>query len=1235
MTTNTHKFLLATLAFALTAFGIASSAGTVSQEPLLSKTVNVKPNIALMLDTSGSMDWECIYAKHVTDAFVKENSTMYGLTTGCLATTDIRQVSPVNNLLFYNPKKVYAPGYLGGVQQGNATVGTTSIVTLYLPIPPKDPTTYTTSNAIKDPANYDKYEVTTTGFKKNGGGTTATNIFGTHGGTRTDCVTAGVVNDPCTFAQERQNIANWRKYHIDRISAAKAGLSAAFSAQSDNFRLAYTDIYSNLNTMTDWGVAKSSFFTWLDGTSPNGSTPLRTALIRAGEYYKDKTSNNGPWGSKPWSPPSGETSASHLSCRRSYTMLITDGFYNDGDPSVGNVDTTTGALYVHALDSNKKYQYKPGTTSDVRSKGKSDITDGTLGYSNTLADIAMKYWVTDLRGDLPNDAGRGDPSDPPFWQNMTTYMVSFGAPGAMSDADVVKAKAGTLNWAKPVGNTVTTIDDMRHAAHNGGGDFLRVNDAEQFAKDLGNVIGSIASQEFSQAGVAASAVTLTAGTKKFVPYYTSGSWWGNLQMVNLSGGGDTTGVAWQVVSTDTNGQPTGVTTIPTPASRNIVVWVDQARQAIDFNYTNILAGTNNLKGTNANMQMSNSVTSDIVDFLRGVRTKEGTLRRRQAILGDIVNSTPVFIKNNTNPEYEKLPTGTAGLSTYAAYMTAKAARTEGALLVGANDGMLHAFAEGYGSKVGGRELFAYVPRSVLGKMESLSTTGYPYAHTYTVDGPLSETDAYITTPNISSGGSSTGWRNVVLGTTGAGAKSVFAINVTDPTTYNGKSVLWEINADSSFPAVSTNSTTAFQDLGNVLSPVQSGITASGEWVSIFGNGFGSSTGKASLYIVETATGKLLKQITTDSSTNNGLGGVRLVLNSQKQIIGAYAGDLLGRMWKFDLSGSSSSTWKLGNGGVALFTAMNGGTPLPITAQPAVMERTDQTAFSPSYLVSFATGKLFEVGDASVTSPTQYAYAVWDRRLFGSSTTDTVNDNTTDLELLKASKITSGITAGAGSGLNPGGVIDFYTVGFANSSTTSMNWSTKRGWKLPLDVFSGQRNVYPSSIVGEVVKIDTVAPQASSSNCQSSTSNALSFLINPLTASCRAGGTLDTNVDGTIDGNDANACAYTTNADGMDVTLIILNSQGIDTGLRDIQNSTGHIQVRTSAPPPAQDCTNPVYASSHVSECGTCADPAYAAVHTSECGAANCTSATYRATHPGSCPGSTVSRSWRQIFPRAN
>lgn len=1213
---------------ALSAASGAEAASNVAQSPLLNSTAAVRPNIAMVFDTSGSMAWDCVYAKHVTDVFISEGAGLAGLTTGCLSTGDTRHAAPINNYLFYNPQITYARSYTAaGVLLGNATVDNTSVVTLYQPKAGQDPTTYTTSAQLTNTANYDKIVVSATNFKLNALTATSTNYFGAHGGSRTDC--AGTT---CTLAEERQNIANWRLYNLTRIQAAKTGIGGAFIGQSDNFRLAYGTIYGSPNVMTDFGIAKPAFYSWLFArTAGEGNgTPLRAGLKRAGDYYSS-SANSGPWGSKPWSPPSGETAASHLSCRRSFTLMITDGYYNDGisgvevNPTVGNVDGTAGTTYTHATAIPvQSYKYTPGNTSDFRNKGKSDRTTGTGGTSNTLADVALKYWATDLRTDLANDYGAGGPNDPAFWQNMNTYMVSFGASGTMSESSVSNAKKGLIDWAIPVADKPTTIDDMRHAAHNGGGDFLKVNNATQFATDLGNVIGSIAGQQFSQAGVAASAVTLTAGTKKFVPYFISGSWWGNLKMVNVA----TQGVLWEVIATDANGQPTGTTTIPAPASRNIVVWADATKQAVAFNFANVSAAANNLKGANANMQLSNAVTSDAIDFIRGDRTKEGTtFRKRQAILGDIVNSSPSFIKNNTNPQYDLLPAGTPGQSAFGSYLASKAARTEGALFVGANDGMLHAFAEGYGAAVPGRELFGYIPRSTLGKLESLGSTGYSFAHTFTVDGPITEADAYVSTPNLTAAGTNVGWKNIVVGTTGAGAKAVFALNVSDLTNLNSKAVLWEINANPAFPILPGNSGSSFSELGFVLAPVQSGIAVSGDWVSVFGNGYESASGKASLFVVETATGKLLKRIDTDSITGNGLGGVRLVLNANKQIIGAYAGDLKGRLWKFDFSSTSSSSWSLSNGGLPLFTAVSGSIPLPITAQPAVMERTDQSAYLPSYMVTVATGKLFENGDAAVPSANQAAYGLWDRKTFGSTGSDTISD--ASLEPVTQTLQT------------PANGLQYVVPNYATAGVTSINWSTRRGWKIEFNLSArpGQRAIDAVEQILQVVKIDTVTPDASASSCKASTSNGLNLIVDPLTGICRMGGTLDTNNDGVIDTNDTqNICGYTTLADGRDVILVVLNNRNEDTGLRNAQSSSGGTDFRAGGPPKPLDCTDPTYAAAHVSEC-TVPPPSclnstsYATAHKAEC----CAIPAWVTANPAiQCnAGGAVTRSWRQLFPRVN
>jgi type IV pilus assembly protein PilY1 len=340
--------------------------------------------------------------------------------------------------------------------------------------------------------------------------------------------------------------------------------------------------------------------------------------------------------------------------------------------------------------------------------------------------------------------------------------------------------------------------------------------------------------------------------------------------------------------------------------------------------------------------------------------------------------------------------------------------------------------------------------------------------------------------------------------------------------------------------------------------------------------------------------------------------VRVVLNSNKQIIGVYAGDLLGRVWKFDLSSTASSGWKLGNAGSPLFTAMNGVTRLPITAAPAVLERTDQASYKPSYLVTVATGKLFESTDPGTTSPTQYAFGLWDKYPFGSTSSMSITNS--DLESLNLVASTSSSTT------------NYYTVAFSSSSVTQIDWTTKLGWMLPLNLNGGQRVIYPVSMVGDVAKIDTVAPLPSVSNCQNTTALGLSLYIDPLYGACLSGGSLDTNGDGVIDASDTPSCALSTQADGMDVVLTILNAKGQETGIYSAQSASDGYIFKGKRPIPP-DCTDPAYAAAHPA-------PAPAG-----CGAPptppNCTNAAYRLANPGICAGATLNRSWRQIFPRAN
>ena len=121
-------------------------------------------------------------------------------------------------------------------------------------------------------------------------------------------------------------------------------------------------------------------------------------------------------------------------------------------------------------------------------------------------------------------------------------------------------------------------------------------------------------------------------------------------------------------------------------------------------------------------------------------------------------------------------------SSYAAYMTTKRNGRRYMVYAGANDGMLHAFDGGMGADGqmdadGGKERFAYIPSTALGHMGNLLLPNDPtnqnaqrFQHRYYVDGPVTISDTY----------GSNGWTTSLVGTAGAGGRSVFALNVSDP-----------------------------------------------------------------------------------------------------------------------------------------------------------------------------------------------------------------------------------------------------------------------------------------------------------------------------------------------------------------------------------------------------------------------------------------------------------------------
>lgn len=942
---------------------------------------------------------------------------------------------------------------------------------------------------------------------------------------RSDCVSSTTT---CTLSEERQNYANWKQYHSNRMDAVKTGLGTAFQNMTQSIRLGWSTINNlNTNSAVDSGVSlytqaqKDAFYLWLYGTNTDtGGTPSHYALNNVGKYFS-RGDNLGPWASTPIVSSTGIVTlsttttdtvairAAQYSCRRSFAMLTTDGYYNDGGSfsGLGNIDNTSAGPITGttATGSTLTYSYSGATKPYTDSQ------------SNTLADVAMKYWITDLRTDLANRVKTIQATvinnvtttvaNESFWQNMSFYAVGLGVNGTLQQNTTTLASltSGGTSWPTVGGEDETAIDDLWHATLNARGKILSAKNASTLNDAVEGMLADISKNTSSQSGVAASTLSLTNGTRKYTPKYTTGEWTGNVIATALDPSSSAEiSITWQVVDVNPYTSAT-YSGIPAYASRNIYAWNGTAFGS--FNTLNTYAMAN-VVGANANL----------INYLRGDQTNEdpnGTAlyRARKFLLGDIVNSSPVFIKGALNSSYDQLPAGTYGQATYADFVTSKAARAEGVLFAGANDGMLHGFRDTTGA-----EIFAYVPRMLMPKMHLLASRSYD--HQYYVDGPNVEADACL-----SGGSACTTWTNLLVGTTGAGTATVYALDVTDPINMSASSIKWEI----------TPSTTGYGSLGYILTDVQTGLTKSGQWVAIFGNGYYGSSTMASLYVADLNTGALIKQISTGLGGNNGLGGVTLVRDSNQVIIGAYAGDARGNLWKFDLSSTSTAGWGLGLSNSPLYT---GTTTKSITAQPTVVANPIG-----GNVIVFGTGKLYDTSDVTNTV-TQTLYGIWDSVAFGSSTTPagvTQTGTTTLVQQTISSVATTGTKVVTASNLTTSTVtVSYYTV-----STNTVDFTIKRGWYMDLPNL-GQRAIYPSSaLVNGYIIADTVSPSnVSLDPCvQTGSGRAWNYVLNGVTGSGPTSAIFDTNGDGVINSSDLIVAGYENTADGR--TRVIKNDSKSD------------------------------------------------------------------------------------------
>lgn len=868
------------------------------------------------------------------------------------------------------------------------------------------------------------------------------------GSERTDCALDGTIRT-CKYAEEIQNFANWYTYYRSRVLTARAGIGRAFAQQQDGIRVGFGTINRGSNSVDGanteiiktgvrkfTSTRKASFLTELYGVAIGGGTPLPNALDYVGQYYQ-RSDNKGPWSKD---PETGVNEA-HVQCRASYALLMSDGYWTSTINTAGNSDNTAGSTITSDIPGANpgSYKYEP-------------VAPFTDSQSNSLADVAMKYWKADLRTDLANKV-KPNTIDPAFWQHMTTFTIGLGVEGNIS----VKSVADVITTGKDInGNAIkwptlvttaedgTKVDDMLHAAVNGRGDFFSARDPDAFANSLANLLQDITGRDTNNAAAAAAnSTSLNTGSMVYKALFDSNNWTGSLKAIEINSAGAFGKEVWSASIPKTSRKiytfngTTGVTldweNLGVPQKfKDTSPSAPQQKDWFKDSSTSDATGEQRLNWFKG---VDNNVANDPADL----RNRDGRL------LGDIVNSDPAFA-GNTNLRYEQLPAD-LGAASYTDYFNTKKKNRREMLYVGANDGMLHGFNARVltgDSIAAGAEVFAYTPTRVMKNIPNLASELYGKdsrkPHKYMVDGPIYVSDAYVGEK----------WRNILVGTLGAGGRGLYVLDVTNPDSFGEANVLFELTEDQ------------YPELGFITGTPIVAPGADKRWKIFIGNGYNSTkdgSAKAYLGVIDIneefdrafkgTSVTRTKFIATNSTTNNSLSQPALLPNEDGLVVAAYAGDLDGNMWKFNLSSDKPGSWVVANSGSPLFVAKDtSSNTQPITASPTLGFNNRVTPAR--VMVYFGTGRYVASDDNQKSSRVQSFYALVDKEVAISGRTN-----------LHQKTMTATSTQRTISGeIN-------------TDKTNAINWATKDGWYL--DFPANERIITKPLLVYDRLIFPTVIP----------------------------------------------------------------------------------------------------------------------------------------------------------------
>jgi type IV pilus assembly protein PilY1 len=615
------------------------------------------------------------------------------------------------------------------------------------------------------------------------------------------------------------------------------------------------------------------------------------------------------------------------------------------------------------------------------------------------------------------------------------------------------------------------------------------------------------------------ATKIASGTQAYLAFYYPSTNTGRLVANNLvySASNQSIGISatsnWDA-SCNLTGIPTGQTCPTTgaagtgspqiPVANRVMLTWDGVSQGIPFEW-------NSINTTEQNTLDAGDLTpfnSNRLSYLRGDRSNEitplgvGLYRPRDGVLGDIVDSSPTWVGPPTSHyaiKWKDLLVGTdptpenSATQTFGQYIAAEQTRLN-VVYTGANDGFLHGFRSGSFDTSGnyvnntttpndGQEVLAYMPGAVLNTIHNatvglLDYSGSQYSHNFYVDA----------TPDVDDVFYSSGWHTWLVGGLGAGGSAIYALDITNPgnfaETSAGSLVMGEWSAATiGCTGVLICGSTMGTNMGNTYGTPIVRRLHDGNWAIIFGNGFGSASGDAGVFIMLIDSNGLTHPASTyylstgKAGTNDGIAYVSSAdLDGDHITDYLYAGDLLGNVWRFDLTSASEGAWAASS--TPLFSTPAG---QPITTKIEVIS-VPQASGQKRIMVDFGTGQKFPQTDINPTSyatGTQYLYGIWDWNMADWN----IKSSTQYMSLASGSTLTVAnletqtLTAAAG------GTLDITSNAVCwSGSTTCTSGNTEFGFMIALPG-TQEQIVFNPLIYQNALIVNTTIPAVNSpSSC---------------------------------------------------------------------------------------------------------------------------------------------------------